>query len=245
MNDLHQRHKVKTTLKDIVREKIACRNTDYRTAYTDILKDWPRNRKQPSFETVRRYFRQFEEKAGPPSPQTSDAQAEHPSHDDVAESNGSRKQKETITVGCHLPNVLKLAAQESLTIATVLQMGLLPVLKRLAKRGRELNDPELNELLALLSLVETPDKERNPKMIDRTDLQLLLCEQIMQMDTNDLMKLASEITSHDLELADEEKELIDGSAEPPAIVDGDGLKKWLCFLLDALGERVPQDHAKG
>lgn len=80
-------------------------------------------------------------------------------------------------------------------------------------------------------------------MIDRTDLQLLLCEQIMEMDTNDLMELASELTGHDLEMADEE--LITGSLESPVTVDGKGLKKWLGFMLYALGERVPQDQAEG
>jgi len=81
-------------------------------------------------------------------------------------------------------------------------------------------------------------------MIDRTDLQLLLCERIMEMDTYELMELASELTGHDLEMADEEEELIVGSLEPPVIADGKGLKKWLGFLLYALGERVPQNQAE-
>ena len=81
-------------------------------------------------------------------------------------------------------------------------------------------------------------------MIDRTDLQLLLCEQIMEMETCDLMELASEITGHELEIADEDKELIAGSLELPVTVDDKGLKKWLGFLLYALGERVQQHQAE-
>jgi hypothetical protein len=82
-------------------------------------------------------------------------------------------------------------------------------------------------------------------MIDRTDLQLLLCEQIMEMDTCDLMELASEMTGHDLQIANEEEELITGSLEPPVTVDEKGLKNWLGFMLDALSERLPQEQAEG
>jgi hypothetical protein len=75
-------------------------------------------------------------------------------------------------------------------------------------------------------------------MLDRTDLQLLLCEQIMEMDNDELMELASQTTGHDFEMADEENELIAGSLEPPVALDHKGLKKWLGFLLYALGEQV-------
>jgi hypothetical protein len=145
-----------TTLKEKVREKVAAGISDSGTVFSSILSGWPRNRPRPTYEAVRKYWRQFQAegvRAAPPQG------TQQPSNDEVAE--GSRKKKETITVGCHLPNVLTLAAQESLRIATVLQMGLLPVLERLGKRGRELNDPELTELLALLSLTEISDKEED------------------------------------------------------------------------------------
>src|SRR5580700_4101159 len=128
------------TLKDIVRAKMADGIADFRRAYSDIVKDWPRNRKEPSFETVRRYFRQRQEQVLP-SPESQEVATDD---------------KETILVGCHLRNVLTLAAQESLTITTVVQMGLIPVLDQLAKRGRELNDPELNTVLDSLSLGQAP-----------------------------------------------------------------------------------------
>lgn len=82
-------------------------------------------------------------------------------------------------------------------------------------------------------------------MIDRTDLQLLLCGQIMEMDTHELMELASEITGHDLEMHNEEEEIMVGSLEPPVISDPPGFKKWLGFLQYALGERVQQNQAQG
>jgi len=80
-------------------------------------------------------------------------------------------------------------------------------------------------------------------MIDRTDLQLMLCEKIMEMDNASLIELASQVTGHDLELYGEEEEIIVGSLESLAIEDPAGFKKWLGFMLYALGERVEQDQA--
>jgi hypothetical protein len=59
---------------------------------------------------------------------------------------------ETIKVRCDLRNVLLLAAGESVTIKTALQMGLVPVLEKLARRAHEVSDPELEDILALLCL---------------------------------------------------------------------------------------------
>ncbi len=75
-------------------------------------------------------------------------------------------------------------------------------------------------------------------MIDRTDLQLMLCEQIMEMDNDNMIELANQLTGHDLETYDEASEVIIGSLEAIDIDDPQGLKKWLGFMLYALGERV-------
>ena len=63
-----------------------------------------------------------------------------------------REPKETITVRCDLRHILTLASHESATISTVLAMGLLPVVEKMAQRAHELNDPELEEHLDLLGL---------------------------------------------------------------------------------------------
>ncbi len=75
-------------------------------------------------------------------------------------------------------------------------------------------------------------------MIDRTDLQLMLCEQIMEMGNDEMMELVNQLTGHDLEAYDEASEVVVGSLETIDIDDPQGLKKWLGFLLYALGERV-------
>lgn len=75
-------------------------------------------------------------------------------------------------------------------------------------------------------------------MIDRTDLQLMIAERIMEMDTDCLMELFSQRTGHDLEMYDEATETIIGSVETIDIADSRGLKKWLGFLLYAHGERI-------
>jgi hypothetical protein len=53
---------------------------------------------------------------------------------------------------CDLRNVLSIASGESATIATAIQMGVLPVLERLARRAHELNDSELEDVLHILAL---------------------------------------------------------------------------------------------
>ena len=80
--------------------------------------------------------------------------------------------------------------------------------------------------------------ERNTTVIDRTDLQLMLCEQIMETDTDTLMELAKQLLGHDLEIYNDETEDMIGSLETIDIDDPQGLKKWLGFMLYALGERV-------
>ena len=80
--------------------------------------------------------------------------------------------------------------------------------------------------------------ERNTTVIDRTDLQLMLCEQIMETDTDTLMELAIQRLGHDLEIYNDETEVMIGSPETIDIDDPQGFKKWLGFMLYALGERV-------
>lgn len=82
-------------------------------------------------------------------------------------------------------------------------------------------------------------------MIDRTDLQLLLCEQIMEMDTGSLIEMAFKVAGHDLEMYQDDEQTIIGSVETLQLADPRGLKKWLGFMLYALGERVLQDQPEG
>jgi len=67
-------------------------------------------------------------------------------------------------------------------------------------------------------------------MIDQTDLQLMICEQIMDMDTDNLLRLFSELTGSDMLMYDEEKEIMVGEVESLAIDHGPSLKTWLGFL---------------
>jgi hypothetical protein len=80
-------------------------------------------------------------------------------------------------------------------------------------------------------------------MLDRTDLQLMICEQIMDMDTDDLLRLFSELTGSDMRMYDEEKDIVVGEVESLAIDYGPSLKTWLGFLLYALGERLAVQQA--
>lgn len=79
-------------------------------------------------------------------------------------------------------------------------------------------------------------------MIDRTDLQLMVCEQINEMRTDELMALFTELTGQQLEMYDEEKDIVMGEVEALAIEDSENLKKWLGFLLYALGERLARQQ---
>lgn len=81
-------------------------------------------------------------------------------------------------------------------------------------------------------------------MIDRTDLQLMLCEQIMEMDTGGLIELVAQVSGHDLEMYQDDEQVIIGSLESLEISDPRGFKKWLGFMLYALGERLPHDQAQ-
>jgi hypothetical protein len=47
---------------------------------------------------------------------------------------------------------LKIGSVDSMPIQTAIEMGLLPVLERLARRAHELNYPELEEVLDILGL---------------------------------------------------------------------------------------------
>jgi hypothetical protein len=58
----------------------------------------------------------------------------------------------TITVPCDLCNILTIGSVDSVPIQTAIQMGLLTLLERLARRAHELNDPELEEVLHILCL---------------------------------------------------------------------------------------------
>ena len=75
-------------------------------------------------------------------------------------------------------------------------------------------------------------------MIDRTDLQLMLVEQLFDLGTDELIELFNQITGHEMEIYDDETEEMIGSLETLEISNPPGLKKLLGFLLYALGERV-------
>ena len=75
-------------------------------------------------------------------------------------------------------------------------------------------------------------------MIDRTDLQMMLVEQLFEMGTDELMELFKQFTGHDLEFYNEETDQMIGSLETLEIADPPHLKKLLGFLLYALGERI-------
>ena len=75
-------------------------------------------------------------------------------------------------------------------------------------------------------------------MIDRTDLQLMLVEEIFEMGTDELIELFQQRTGHELEFFDEEMDEMTGSLETLEITDPPQLKKLLGFLIYALGERI-------
>lgn len=75
-------------------------------------------------------------------------------------------------------------------------------------------------------------------MIDRTDLQLMLLEQICEMGTDELIELFQQITGNDMTIYNEQTEEMIGPVETLNIADPPQLKKMLGFFLYALGERV-------
>ena len=75
-------------------------------------------------------------------------------------------------------------------------------------------------------------------MIDRTDLQLMLIEEICEMETGELIELFQQITGHEMEIYNHETEKMIGSVETLDIADPPQLKTMLGFFLYALGERV-------
>jgi hypothetical protein len=58
----------------------------------------------------------------------------------------------TILVRLHLRQILEFGAVDSVPIKTAVEMGLLALLERLARRAHELNDPELEKVLDILAL---------------------------------------------------------------------------------------------
>lgn len=75
-------------------------------------------------------------------------------------------------------------------------------------------------------------------MIDRTDLQLMLLEEICEMETEELIELFQQITRNEMEIYNVETEKMIGSVKTLEIADPPQLKKMLGFFLYALGERV-------
>lgn len=75
-------------------------------------------------------------------------------------------------------------------------------------------------------------------MIDRTDLQLMLVEQIVELDTDSLIDLFQQLTGEEMEICNDVTEQMIGSVETLNIEDPAQLKKLLGFLLYALGERA-------
>jgi len=137
------------TLKELVRDKMASGITDFRKVFDAIHVGHPRNRKWHSWKTVQRYVRELQDELQP-SPEGQNANAVEEANAVAAstkEPGGFR-----FMVPCHLRNVMTVASQESRTIATVLQMGFMSVLDRLAERGHALNDPELEACLKQLCL---------------------------------------------------------------------------------------------
>lgn len=81
-------------------------------------------------------------------------------------------------------------------------------------------------------------------MIDRTDLQLMLLEQICEMGTDELIVLFQQITGNEIKIFNEETEEMIGAVETLDIADAPQLKKMLGFFLYALGERVEMPVAE-
>ncbi len=65
----------------------------------------------------------------------------------------------TIQVRCGLRNCLRMAAQQSITIYTIMQMGLEGILDQLAEVGNRSTDPELRRLLHILCIIDDPAQE--------------------------------------------------------------------------------------
>lgn len=80
-------------------------------------------------------------------------------------------------------------------------------------------------------------------MLDRTDLQLMLCEQIVEMGTDELMDLWTHVTGDELEMHNEEQEIMVGEVESLTLNDPALLKKLLGFWLYALGERIAHQQS--
>jgi hypothetical protein len=66
--------------------------------------------------------------------------------------NDGGTESHTILVRLHLRQLLVFGAVDSVPISIAVEMGLLPLLERLARRAHELNDPELEKVLDILAL---------------------------------------------------------------------------------------------
>ena len=82
------------------------------------------------------------------------------------------------------------------------------------------------------------------KLLDRTDLQLLLCKLVKEMDADELIDLTTHLTKERLELVDEDDERYAGTIEGLEIDDPESFSTWLSFMRYALGERLGNDDCK-
>ena len=71
----------------------------------------------------------------------------------------------TIQIRCGLRNCLRIAAHESKTIYTIMQMGLEELLDQLAEVGNRSTDPELRRLLHILCIIDDPAQESGVQRI--------------------------------------------------------------------------------
>ena len=74
-------------------------------------------------------------------------------------------------------------------------------------------------------------------MLDRTVIQLMVCEQLMYLDTQELARLLNQLTGCEMEIYEEEEEILIGRVESMKIDDPDGLNTWLEFMHNALTEK--------
>jgi hypothetical protein len=66
----------------------------------------------------------------------------------------------------------------------------------------------------------------------------MVCDYIMDMGADELCEMLGQLTGEEFEVCNPEENLATGPSESLEISDPEGLKKWLGFMLYALGERV-------
>ena len=74
----------------------------------------------------------------------------------------------TIQVRCGLRNCLRMAAEQSITVYTIMQMGLEGLLDQLAEVGNRSTDPELRRVLHILCIIDDPAQESEVQRISRS-----------------------------------------------------------------------------